>query len=58
MSEQTPSDLEALEQRVSELEASVKEIGNVVYDMFTELQANGNINALPIPVCPPICPRD
>jgi hypothetical protein len=57
MSDQTTNS-DALEQRLTELEQQVKEIGNVVYEMVQEMRENGNIDAMRIPVCPPICPRD
>jgi hypothetical protein len=47
-----------LEERIVELEQHVKEIGNVLYELMEELRGQQEFSALPIPVCPPICPRD
>lgn len=53
------SDPGALEERVTELENNVKEIGHVLYDLIKELRGQeGLINALPEPPCPPFCPRE
>lgn len=45
------------EQRLADLEAHVEEIGHVLYELIKELRDKGHITALPIPPCPPICPR-
>jgi hypothetical protein len=48
---------QTLEQRVAELEEYVTEIGHVLNDLIKELRDKGHVTELPIPPCPPICPR-
>ena len=57
MSDQTPPNSDELERRIAELENNVKEIGYVLNDLITELRDQECVTALPIPTCPPICPR-
>ena len=57
MSDQTPPNSDELERRIAELENNVKEIGYVLNDLITELRDQEYVSALPIPTCPPICPR-
>ena len=45
------------EQRLTQLEAHMEEIGHVLYDLIKELRNKEDITELPIPTCPPICPR-
>jgi hypothetical protein len=48
---------QTIEQRLADLEAQVTEIGHVLHELIEELRDKGHITDLPIPPCPPICPR-